>query len=148
MNDTCFCGQSLKKHLKCHVCQALCGPGHPERSQLVRFRGATICQDCRRRWLLLEQNEKRTLIYIEFKTGSRKPDSKSGQSLTPGEIKILNLAYRGLSYKQIAWERKIKVRTVKNYMVNIFLKLQVNSRGEAVYKAIQMKLIQVNMEEH
>lgn len=142
----CFCGLPLKKHSHCPVCSALCGPGHPDRSRIIPYRGARICQDCLTKWQNAERKEKRTLTYSEFKTGSRKPDQVQTHQLTGKEIKILGLIYRGLSNKQIAWELKISASAVKQYNAKIFLKLQVNSRTEAVYKAIQLNLIELSLQ--
>jgi two-component system, NarL family, nitrate/nitrite response regulator NarL len=52
--------------------------------------------------------------------------------LTRRETEIVGLVARGLSNKQIAQRLFIEVATVKNHLHNIFEKLQVRSRIEAV----------------
>jgi len=53
------------------------------------------------------------------------------------ELEILNLAAKGLSNKAIASELGISERTVQTHMVNIFRKLEVGSRTEAVIHALR-----------
>jgi two-component system, NarL family, response regulator LiaR len=52
--------------------------------------------------------------------------------LTTREIEILEMAARGMSNKKIATEFKLSLRTVKGHFVNIFSKMKVSSRTEAV----------------
>lgn len=61
--------------------------------------------------------------------------------LTARETEILNLLCDGKNYKAIGTELFISGNTVKAHIKNIYKKLQVNSRGEAVKKAITEKLI-------
>jgi len=53
------------------------------------------------------------------------------------ELQILRLVARGMSNKEIAGELVISERTVRTHMVNIFRKLQVSSRTEAVLHALK-----------
>jgi DNA-binding NarL/FixJ family response regulator len=53
------------------------------------------------------------------------------------ELEVLKLAAKGLSNKEIAQEITISSRTVQTHMVNIFTKLNVNSRTEAVIHALR-----------
>lgn len=57
--------------------------------------------------------------------------------LTPREIEVLKLAAKGLSNQNIATELGIGVRTVKGHLVNIFDKMEVGSRTEAVLNALK-----------
>jgi DNA-binding NarL/FixJ family response regulator len=52
--------------------------------------------------------------------------------LTPREYELLRLVERGLSNQEAAQELKISIYTVKNHMHNIFEKLLVHRRLEAV----------------
>ena len=54
------------------------------------------------------------------------------EALTSRECEILNLVGSGLSNKQIANKLVISVATVKNHLHNIFAKLQVTSRAQAI----------------
>jgi two-component system, NarL family, response regulator LiaR len=70
----------------------------------------------------------------------------AGQSdtLTERELDVLRLAARGLTNKQIGAELAISDRTVQNHLANIYAKLAVASRTEAVTAALQRGLIQLS----
>jgi two-component system, NarL family, response regulator LiaR len=57
---------------------------------------------------------------------------------------VLRLAARGLTNKQIGAELAISDRTVQNHLANIYAKLAVASRTEAVTAALQRALIQLH----
>ncbi len=63
------------------------------------------------------------------------------EALTERELTILRLAARGLTNKQIGAELDISDRTVQNHLANIYAKLLVASRTEAVTVALQRGLI-------
>ncbi len=61
-----------------------------------------------------------------------------GVNFTPREQVILKLAAKGLTNKDIASELNISVRTVKAHLVDIFSKIGVGSRTEAVVTGLKM----------
>jgi DNA-binding NarL/FixJ family response regulator len=73
------------------------------------------------------------------------------QNMLPGELnrpvisireqEVLSLAAGGLSNKQIALKLDLSERTVQNHVANIFRRLGVSSRTEAVMKAISIGLM-------
>ncbi len=63
--------------------------------------------------------------------------------LTDREREVLSLAARGLTNKQIGHDLNISDRTVQNHLANIYGKLSVQSRTEAVTAALQRGLIQL-----
>jgi DNA-binding NarL/FixJ family response regulator len=67
-----------------------------------------------------------------------------GPTLTPREKELLEFLARGLSRKEAARKMLISPFTVAEYVQNIYRKLSVNSRGEAVYEAIQSRLIRLD----
>ena len=55
-------------------------------------------------------------------------------NLTPREQQILEKLVQGSLYKEIAWDLGIGVETVRTHLRNIYKKLQVRTRTEAVVK--------------
>jgi DNA-binding NarL/FixJ family response regulator len=64
-----------------------------------------------------------------------------GENLTTRELEIFRLAANGLSNKQIATETNLNLRTVKGHFVNIFSKLNVCSRTQALVVGLRIGLI-------
>ena len=62
-------------------------------------------------------------------------------NLSEREKEILTLLVKGKSYKMIAAECFISIDTVNSHIKNIYEKLHVHSKSEAVVKAINQKLI-------
>lgn len=63
--------------------------------------------------------------------------------LSKREIQILELAARGVTNKQIGEQLNLSNRTIEVHMHNIFMKLGVSSRTEAVTRAIRDRSIQL-----
>src|SRR5262249_6097430 len=63
-----------------------------------------------------------------------KDSIEDATGLTPKEKEILKQLSRGLRYKEIADEMKISIETVRSHARNIYEKLQVQSRTEALNK--------------
>ena len=63
------------------------------------------------------------------------------RSLSARELEVLRLIAQGLANKEIASRLGISQRTVEGHLNNIFDKLGVASRTEAVYQAVQQHLI-------
>lgn len=53
-------------------------------------------------------------------------------SLTPQQFRVVGMVAEGLLNKQIAWELNVKEATIKAHMTEIFRKLGVQSRTQAV----------------
>ncbi len=61
--------------------------------------------------------------------------------LSEREHEVLRLIEKGLSYEEIAQALGITWHTVTGYLRRVYRKLQVNSRGEAVFEARQRGLL-------
>ena len=65
----------------------------------------------------------------------------STNPLSERETEILRLLAKGMSFNEIGHILAISPHTVTAHIKKIYRKLQVHSRGEAVYEAVQMGLI-------
>jgi NarL family two-component system response regulator LiaR len=63
--------------------------------------------------------------------------------LTPREMEVLKLIAAGMSNKEIAEALVLSEKTVKNHINNIFSKLHVYDRGQAMLYAIRQGLVKV-----
>ncbi len=80
---------------------------------------------------------KKVLAYFH---GQKKNDTLKA-SLSERERDVLEALTKGLSDKIIADTLHISIPTVRFHLKNIYAKLHVNSRAEAVIKALQDKLV-------
>jgi DNA-binding NarL/FixJ family response regulator len=56
-------------------------------------------------------------------------------ALTSSERNVLQLMARGLSNEDIAGQLRLSPKTVRNYVSNVFGKLHVASRAQAIVRA-------------
>lgn len=61
--------------------------------------------------------------------------------LTPAELRVLELVARGYTYKECAEELHRSAHTITTHIKNIYEKLAVGSRAEAVSRAFAYKLL-------
>ena len=71
------------------------------------------------------------------------PQALNTARLTPREIDILWGIAKGFSYADIAEHLGLSRQTVPGHIKNIYRKLEVNTRGEAVFEALQQGLIRL-----
>lgn len=75
-------------------------------------------------------------LFREFR-----PRNRGSSDLTPQEVVLLKLMVEGHYYKTAAREMGISTNTVSFHLKNIYEKLQVHSKTEAVAKALRERLI-------
>ncbi|HEY0680159.1 MAG TPA: response regulator transcription factor [Chitinophagaceae bacterium] len=68
--------------------------------------------------------------------------ASNNYTLSPKEISILQCLVNGDSYKMIADHCSISIGTVRSHINNIYKKLHINSKSEAVAKALKERLLQ------
>ena len=71
---------------------------------------------------------------------SFKPEQSKNNPLTDREKEVLRNLCEGKSYKMIAGDLFVDINTVKFHIRNIYRKLEVNSKGEAIVKAMKEHL--------
>jgi DNA-binding NarL/FixJ family response regulator len=67
--------------------------------------------------------------------------SAGEHGLTERELQVLNHIARGFKYAEIAQIHGVSTHTVNSHIKNIYSKLSVQSRGEAVFEAARLGLI-------
>ena len=70
-----------------------------------------------------------------------RPPDRADYHLTPHELRLLKLFVEGHIYKTAAVELGVSVNTVNFHVRNIYEKLQVHTRSEAVAKALVNRLV-------
>jgi DNA-binding NarL/FixJ family response regulator len=70
-----------------------------------------------------------------------RPPERAEYNLTPHETRILKLLVEGHNYKTAATKLGVAPTTINFHLQNIYQKLQVHSKTEAVAKALRNRLI-------
>ena len=70
-----------------------------------------------------------------------RPPERADYKLTPHELRLLKLLVEGHNYKTAALEVGVSVTKIAFHMRNIYDKLQVHSKSEAVSKALRNRLV-------
>jgi DNA-binding NarL/FixJ family response regulator len=71
------------------------------------------------------------------------PTEISGNALlSPREQDVLSLISRGFSYSEIARLQSVTIHTVQTHIKNLYTKLSVHSKSEAVFEATRLGLLQ------
>jgi DNA-binding NarL/FixJ family response regulator len=81
-----------------------------------------------------------------FRTIQTKAPTKDTESpkLTPRESEILQYVAKGFSFTEVANLINVSPHTVTHHIKNIYKKLAVCSRAEAVYEAMQLGLVRMD----
>jgi DNA-binding NarL/FixJ family response regulator len=70
-----------------------------------------------------------------------RPPEQVDYQLTPHELRLLKLLVEGHNYKTAAAQLKVSVNTVCFHIKQVYEKLQVHSKSEAVAKALRNRLV-------
>ena len=70
-----------------------------------------------------------------------RPPERANYHLTPHETRLLKLLVEGHTYKTAAAELNSSIHTISFHMRNIYSKLQVHSKSEAVAKALRDRVV-------
>ena len=79
----------------------------------------------------------------EKKVAPAAPGITEGDRLSAREIEVLRLIGKGMSNAEIARTLYLSEKTVKNHLTNIFRKIDVTDRTQAVLYAIKHKIVNV-----
>ncbi len=119
--------------------------GTPMQKMLHRLEEQGLSVEMIQRILAAFQEDDKNL----FSSGSPAPPSRSpslriptlAEPLTPRELDILTLLQKPLSNKEIAQKLHISYETAKRHIANIYGKLGVNRRWDAVARAIELHIL-------
>lgn len=92
-------------------------------------------------WAGLRLTKKKTIIITHpaFQFDQTRLDALG---ISKREYEVLELMAKGLSNQEIADKLFVSLNTVKTHSSNLFLKLQVSRRTQAVQRAKELQLIQ------
>jgi DNA-binding NarL/FixJ family response regulator len=79
---------------------------------------------------------------LDMLTGTTTP-KEFYDGLTVREIEILKLLASGMANKQIAYKLRISEKTVRNHVSNMYEKLQIFDRAQAVLYAVRKGLVEL-----
>jgi DNA-binding NarL/FixJ family response regulator len=68
---------------------------------------------------------------------------EAGPSLSKRELEVLELVVKGFTFPEIAGLLALSPHTVGTFVRRIYRKLEVSSRGEAVFEALQLGLVKL-----
>lgn len=74
---------------------------------------------------------------------SRRSATRKPMRLTPMEVRVLESLAKGLSFKEVARVHDVSRHTITDHVKSIYRKLEVNSRGEAVFEGYQAGLLEL-----
>jgi LuxR family maltose regulon positive regulatory protein len=74
-------------------------------------------------------------------SGRKAQDSKLAEPLSKRELEVLRLIVAGLSNRQIAQDLVISLGTAKTHIHNIYGKLDVSNRAQAIARAQEFELV-------
>ena len=86
-------------------------------------------------------------VLLRLQTHGQRAAAAGKHRLSPRELQIVELGARGLVNKEIAYELSLSDRTIQSHWRNIFSKLGVGSRMEAVMLCLKNEWIRLEGEE-
>lgn len=82
-----------------------------------------------------------TTVLDRIRNGKDISSKESKHTLTKRELEVLELLVSGLKGNQISNDLNISEHTVRSHIKNIYRKLKVSSKSQAVVKAIQLGIV-------
>jgi DNA-binding NarL/FixJ family response regulator len=79
---------------------------------------------------------------LEMLTGATTP-KEFYDGLTAREVEVLKMLATGMANKQIAYKLKISEKTVRNHVSNMYEKLNIYDRAQAVLYAVRKGLVEI-----
>ena len=90
---------------------------------------------------VLSPSVSQQIFKYAFQHATKPRSLNAGDKLSAKELEVLSLAAKGISNKDIALRLGLSLRTVKGYLADLFLKLNVASRTEAVIISLRKGIL-------
>ena len=68
-------------------------------------------------------------------------ETHKNNTITEREKEVVSLMYKGLNYNEIANQLNISPATVRKHIENIYRKLSVHNKVEAIHKCTEKKIL-------
>ncbi|WP_088954024.1 response regulator [Variovorax sp. HW608] len=81
------------------------------------------------------------LVRWRGRSPSQPAAAPSSDALSPRETEVLNLIARGFTYAEVATRMDILLSTVQSHVRNIYGKLDVHNKAEALFEARQLGIL-------
>lgn len=94
--------------------------------------------------VVLSPSVSKNLLRHAAKYSTKPVALEHGEKLTIRELEILKLTAQGRSNKEIADILGLNLRTIKGHLTEVFSKLHVGSRTEAVIAALKLGIISID----
>ena len=82
-------------------------------------------------------------LILRFQERAPSAEREAGPALSPRELEVLELVVKGFTFGEIAGLLALSPHTVGTFVRRIYRKLEVRSRGEAVFEALQLGIVKL-----
>jgi DNA-binding NarL/FixJ family response regulator len=83
-------------------------------------------------------------LILRFQQGAPVAEPAAGPSLSEREREVLELVVKGFTFAEIAKLLALSPHTVGTFVRRIYRKLEVRSRSEAVFEALQLGIVKID----
>jgi len=83
-------------------------------------------------------------LILRFQERVPSAEREAGPALSKRELEVLELVVKGFSFGEIAGLLALSPHTVGTFVRRIYRKLEVRSRGEAVFEALQLGIVKLD----
>jgi len=82
-------------------------------------------------------------LILRFQERAPSAERSAGPALSKRELEVLELVVKGFTFGEIAGLLALSPHTVGTFVRRIYRKLEVRSRGEAVFEALQLGIVKL-----
>jgi len=82
-------------------------------------------------------------LILRFQERAPAAEREAGPALSKRELEVLELVVKGFTFGEIAGLLALSPHTIGTFVRRIYRKLEVRSRGEAVFEALQLGIVKV-----